>query len=76
MGGMSSGRRLWAVLLIAMAFLSGAALGSTRPQVLVLASYHVGLAWTDGQTSTLKTSAGPMRCCFSAFQSSLISGQA
>ena len=54
MGGMSSGRRLWAVLLIAMAFLSGAALGSTRPQVLVLASYHVGLAWTDGQTEGLR----------------------
>ena len=54
MGGMSSGRRLWAVLSLAMAFLSGAALGSTRPQVLVLASYHVGLAWTDGQTEGLR----------------------
>ena len=32
----------------------GAALGSTRPQVLVLASYHVGLAWTDGQTEGLR----------------------
>ena len=42
---MSSGRRLWAVLLIAMAFLSGAALGSTRPQVLVLASIMSG--WQD-----------------------------
>lgn len=53
-GGESSLPRLWKIWL-AFVFCTGA-LGATwaEPQVLVLASYHPGLAWTDNQLAGLR----------------------
>ena len=49
---MSFGRCLRGVLLAAMLLLS--AIAAAKPQVLVLTSYHAGLAWTDGQVDGLR----------------------